>query len=98
MNTESAAILSGIVTCLMGVVWYWNERVRRVPLDEFGLEAVNRVLRFEPDSKRREILARGWMTSHEWTELNRRQIDAINLELKRRGMVDGSQADTDNQK
>lgn len=88
MSTEGAAILGIIVTGLIGAVWYWNERVRRVPLEEFGLEDVNRVLRWEPDSKRREILARGWMTSHEWTELNRRQIDAINLELKRRSVAD----------
>ena len=88
MSTETAAILSIIVTGLIGGVWYWNERLRPVPLEEFGLEAVTRVLRWEPDSRRREILARGWMTSHEWTEMNRRHIAAINLELKRRGVAD----------
>lgn len=88
MSTEAAAVLAIIVTALTGAVWYWNERVRRVPLEEFGLENVNRVLRWEPENRRRDILRRGWMTSHEWINLNRRQIEAINLELSRRGIAD----------
>lgn len=88
MSTEAAAILAIIVTGLIGGVWYWNERVRRASLEELGLKPVDRVLHWELDSRRRVILVRGWITSHEWTELNRRQIDAINSELTRRGDAD----------
>lgn len=85
MSDGAAAALALVVTGLLFAVWFWNERVRRVPLEEFGLDNVNRVLRFESDSRRKEILVRGWMTSYEWTELNKRQMQAIEAELKRRG-------------
>ena len=80
MNSEAVVIITFILTGLMMGGWYWNERVRRLPLEKFGLESVKRVLRWEPDCTRREILTRGWMTSHEWTQMNLRQINAINLE------------------
>jgi hypothetical protein len=88
MNNETASVLAIIVTGVLAGIWYWNERVRRVPLEEFGLEAVNRVLRWETDGRRAAILSRGWMTSHEWTEMNKRQLKAIEAEMERQGVAD----------
>ena len=84
MDIEAVLALAIAITCFVAANWY-HERVRRVPLEVFGLDAVNRVLSWEPDSKRRLILARGWMTSHEWAEMNQRQLLAIESQLKRRG-------------
>ena len=88
MNNETASVLAIIVTGVLTGIWYWNERVRRVPLEEFGLEAVNRVLRWEADGRRAAILSRGWMTSYEWTEMNKRQLKTIEAEMDRRGVAD----------
>lgn len=86
MSNEAAGALALIITGLIATAWYWNERVRRVPLEDFGMAAVKRVLRWETDEQRRVILERGWMTSHEWTSMNQRQAAMIDAELKRRGV------------
>jgi acyl carrier protein phosphodiesterase len=88
MDRETAAALAIFAIFVFLAIWNWNERARRIPLEEFGLDAVKRVLRWESDRKRREILVRGWMTRHEWTQLNKRQLQAIQDELKRRGVTD----------
>jgi hypothetical protein len=88
MNTETVAALAFLGAVVVATIWYWNERVRRVPLEEFGLEAVHRVLQYESNSRRRAILARGWMTSHEWIRMNERQVEEIYAELKRRAVRD----------
>ncbi|WP_457805854.1 hypothetical protein [Stenotrophomonas maltophilia] len=88
MDRETAAALATIAIIVFVVIWYWNERARRIPIEEFGLDAVKRVLRLESDSQRRKILVRGWMTRHEWTQMNKRQREAIHAELKRRGVSD----------
>lgn len=93
VNVTASACLAVLVTGALAGVWYWNERVRRVPLEAFGLEAVNRVLAFEPPKVRRAIVKRGWMTSHEWSSTNRRQLAAIDAELKRRGLEPDDRAD-----
>lgn len=84
MSDSDAATISLIITGLIAAIWYWDERVRRVPLEDFGMDAVMRVLSWEPDDRRQQILRRGWMTSHEWISMNQRQAEAINAELKRR--------------
>lgn len=71
---------------LVGGFWYWNTRVRRIPLAEFGIENVQRVLRWETDARREAIWRRGWMTSHEWDSINARQLATIDAELNRRGI------------
>lgn len=67
-------------------MWVWNGWFRKIPLAEFGIERVQRVLRFEHPDYRDTVWKRGWMTSHEWTALNKKQIDEINAEMKRRGL------------
>ena len=88
MSSDSAALwailgISAIAIVGMGI---WYERFRRVPLAEFGMEAVERVLKWEPEARRKMILERGWLTSHEWMTMNRRQLAAIAAEMKRRGI------------
>ncbi|WP_374258782.1 hypothetical protein [Aquabacterium sp.] len=85
MSNEAAGAIALIITGLIAALWYWNECIRRVPLEDFGLDNVKRVLRWESDARRQEILVRGWMTSHDWTSMNRNQMAAIDAELKRRG-------------
>jgi len=65
---------------------FWDSRVRRFPLSYFGIESVQRVLRWETEDQREAIWRRGWMTSHEWISINVRQQIAIEDELKRRGV------------
>lgn len=67
-------------------VWIWNGWFRKIPLADFGIERVQRVLRFAAPEYREKIWKRGWMTSDEWTALNKVQIAQINAELKRRGL------------
>lgn len=86
MSNEAAAALAIIITGLLAAFWNWNVYVRRLPLSRFGLENVRRVLISESPARRHEILQRGWMTSHEWTEINRRHAQAITAELKRRSV------------
>ena len=66
--------------------WYWDTHVKHVPLSEFGIENVHRLLKFETSNNRMMILNRGWMTSAEWLAMTRRQVKAIEAELRRRGI------------
>jgi len=93
MTIEMAAGLAILVTAVIAGIWYWNERVRRVPLAEFGMDDVARVLKWEPEAVRRSILDRGWMTSQEWMNMNERQAHAIDEELRRRGDAKRSSGD-----
>lgn len=77
-------LLALLVSAALVGWWHWENHVRRRPLDEFGIENVHRVLRFEPQAARDRILARGWMTRCEWIEINSRQAEAIDAELRRR--------------
>jgi len=66
--------------------WWWWEDRRHVPLAEFGMETVQRVLKFESDQRREEIWERGWLTRAEWRAINKRQLSAMDAELRRRGV------------
>lgn len=74
-----------LVAIALGIWWYWDAHVKKVPLAEFGMDSVQRVLKFEPSHVRSDILKRGWMTSAEWLAINKRQVKAIEAELRRRG-------------
>lgn len=79
--------LVGLASLLLGAVWWiWDGWFRRVALADFGVEAVQRVLKWEGDAFREKVWARGWMTRREWIKLNKQQIAAISAELKRRGL------------
>lgn len=84
MNNEDALVLAAATTACLAAIWFWNTHVRRVPLEDFGLDLVRRVLRFEPPTVRERILQRGWMTSGEWESMNRRQLAALEDDLRRR--------------
>jgi hypothetical protein len=48
----------------------WHDRVRRVPLIVFGIEAVTRVGSLQPPEWRDRVYQRGWMTNAEWRKVN----------------------------
>ncbi|MFM0411225.1 hypothetical protein [Paraburkholderia dipogonis] len=75
------------ISILAGVVYIWDDRFRRVPLNDFGIENVQRVGTWESPAWREAIWSRGWMTSAEWRAVNKRQLAAIDAELKRRGVT-----------
>lgn len=66
-------------------LYVWNDRFRRVPLAEFGIENVQEVGTWESRAWRELVWSRGWMTSAEWRSVNRR-LAAIEAEMKRRGL------------
>ena len=45
----------------------------RLPLSDFGLKTVEKALLGEPAEVRESILARGWMTRHQWRVIVARQ-------------------------
>ena len=47
----------------------WEDRVRRIPLVVFGMEAVARISSLQPPEWRHRVYQRGWMTNAEWRNL-----------------------------
>ncbi|ODP35135.1 hypothetical protein [Pandoraea sp. ISTKB] len=80
-------VLVGGAVTLSGAVYVWNDRYRRVPLAEFGEGNVQRVGAWENPEWREKVWSRGWMTSAEWRAVNKRQLAAIDAELRRRGIT-----------
>lgn len=76
-----------VVLSVLGIScwWLWDD-FRKVPLKEFDIEAVQRILSFENSDYRIAVWKRGWMTRNEWRNLNKKQIVDIAAELKRRGV------------
>jgi hypothetical protein len=66
-------------------LYVWNDRFRRVPLAQFGIENVQSIGTWESSAWRERVWSRGWMTSAEWRAMNKRQLAAIDVELNRRG-------------
>lgn len=79
-------LLSGLVSAILVGWWHWENHVKQHPLKDFGMEDVQRALRFEPEPVRKQILTRGWMTNAEWLDMNNRHVEAIEAELRRRGI------------
>jgi hypothetical protein len=75
------------VSTVAGVAYVWNDRFRLVPLNEFGIENIQRIGAWESPAWREAVWSRGWMTSAEWRGVNKRQLAAIDAELKRRGVA-----------
>lgn len=85
MNSGPTIVLAALTGVVLVIgVWFWNERVRRWPLATFGIDNGQRVLRWESAELREAVWRRGWMTSHEWLTLNRRQLVKIEAEIARR--------------
>ncbi len=76
--------LAGLISAAIVGWWHWENNVRQVPLKEFGLEAVNRVLAFESKSVRKSIFNRDSVTRVQWVQLNKAQLKAIEEELAKR--------------
>lgn len=87
MSTQEFTGCVAAVMIVLGVGLYvWNDRFRHVPLAEFGIENVQEVGTWESQAWRELVWSRGWMTSAEWRSVNRRQLAAIEAEMKRRGL------------
>lgn len=78
-------VLAALVSAALVGWWHWENHIKQRPLAEFGIDAVHRVLNLESESTRKQILNRGWMTRDEWIGINKRQLEAIAAELRRRG-------------
>jgi hypothetical protein len=78
-------VIATLSVFAFGGWWLWDD-YQKVPLKEFGIEAMQRVLSFEPANYRIEVWKRGWMSRNEWRSLNKKQIVEITAELKRRGI------------
>jgi len=77
-------IIGIIVITILAGYWLWIDRFEKRPLASFGIENVQRVMRFETHDCREAIWKRGWMTSREWIKLLEKQSAAIDAELRKR--------------
>jgi hypothetical protein len=67
-----------IVILISVILWGWSTVLRRIPLNDYGLENVERVLKLESDEYRAQVLQRGWMTHKEWNKLQKKHEAALN--------------------
>lgn len=77
-------ILALVVSAAIVGWWHWQNNVKLVPLEEFGLPVVQAVLAFEDRATRESIMARGGMTYAEWAHMNKTRFAAIQKELDAR--------------
>lgn len=77
-------ILAGLVSAVIVGWWHWEDHVKQVPLEEFGLETVKRVLSYESEAVQASIRQRGSMTRAQWVQMNKAQLEVIDKELARR--------------
>ncbi|HSI44088.1 MAG TPA: hypothetical protein VK949_07060 [Methylotenera sp.] len=61
-----------IVILISVILWGWSTVLRRIPLNDYGMENVERVLKLESDEYRTQVLQRGWMTNKEWNKLQKK--------------------------
>lgn len=83
MTTE-LLLMAGLISAAIVGWWHWENNVKQVPLKEFGLEDVKRVLTFEPESVKNSVLKRGWMTRAQWVQMNKAQLVEIAKEHDKR--------------
>lgn len=76
--------LAVIIAAIPVAYIIWDRYFRIFPLSYFGIENVQRIAKWESPEWRERIFSRGGMTSHEWLRVNKRQLKAIDDELRRR--------------
>ncbi|WP_273974733.1 MULTISPECIES: hypothetical protein [Serratia] len=76
--------LAVIIAAIPVAYIIWDRYFRIFPLSYFGIENVQRIAKWEGPEWRERIFSRGGMTSHEWLQVNKRQLKAIDAELRRR--------------
>lgn len=81
------AFIPFLVIAIAGGWAVWEYRFRRRPLAYFGIEKVQRVLKWTPPEYRERVWARNWLTSREWLLLLENQLHEIEAELRRRGQA-----------
>lgn len=77
-------VLAGLVSAAIVGWWHWENHVKQVQLEEFGMEAVKRVLLYESEAVQASIRQRGSMTRAQWEQMNKALLEAIDKELARR--------------
>lgn len=75
-----AAVMSAVIVAW----WHWQNHVKLVPLEEFGLPVVRSVLSFEDPATQALILKRGSMTYAQWAHMNKVQSEALREEIEAR--------------
>ena len=66
-----------IVVIISVMLWGWSTALRRIPLKDYGIEKVERVLKMESDEYRIQILHRGWLTNKEWAKLQKKHQSVL---------------------
>ena len=66
-----------IVILISVMLWGWSAALRRIPLIDFGIENVERVLKMESAEYRSRVLNRGWITNKEWARLQKKHQFAL---------------------
>ena len=66
-----------IVVIVSVMLWGWSTALRRIPLRDYGMENVERVLKMESDEYRSRILHRGWITNKEWGKLQKKHQSVL---------------------
>ena len=66
-----------IVVIISIMLWGWSTALRRIPLTDYGIEKVERVLKMESDEYRIRILHRGWLTNKEWAKLQKKHQSVL---------------------
>ena len=77
-------ILSAAISAAILGWWHWQNHVKLVPLEEFGLPVVRSVLSFEDQATQELILKRGSMTYAQWAHMNKVQSEALRKEIEAR--------------
>lgn len=75
-------ILAAVISAAIVGWWHWQNNVKLVPLEEFGLSVVRSVLAFQDARTRETILARGSMTYAQWADMSRAQDAAVRKEIE----------------
>lgn len=82
--TVGLLFLAGLISAAIVGWWHWENNVKQVPLKEFGLDAVKRVLSFESEAVQKAILKRGSMSRAQWVQMNKTQLVEIAKEQDKR--------------
>jgi hypothetical protein len=66
-----------IVIIISVMLWGWSTALRKIPLIDYGMENVERVLKMESEEYRNRVLQRGWITNKEWARLQKKHQSAL---------------------
>lgn len=83
---DTALIVIGSFSLLGGIGYYiYDQRIRKYMPSDFGIQDFQRIAKYESAEWRERAYKLG-ITRHEWQAVIKRQNDAIEAELTRRGV------------